>query len=158
MWVDRIVRIESLENSELTTVKRPQTSIDSKAVQESVRVVYRQAVCSSSALEFAAAGGARGRAGALAQRPTGTPSRHSVGSRAGLPSTRESERVLTQASWYEYHPSTPSGSKQGRGDEGIFIPTRLVLTGTRLSRPGSRPRASEPCGRVRADKETYKYS
>ena len=39
---------------------------------------------------------------------------------------------INQAIWYEYHPSTPSGSKTPSGsrtagpDEGIFIPTRLI--------------------------------
>ena len=32
---------------------------------------------------------------------------------------------ITQARWYEYHPSTPSGSRTPGADEGIFIPTRL---------------------------------
>ena len=31
-----------------------------------------------------------------------------------------------QAIWYEYHPSTPSGSRTAGPDEGIFIPTRLT--------------------------------
>ena len=41
------------------------------------------------------------------------------------PTTAYGYSEKMQASWYEYHPSTPSGSRTARPDGGIFIPTRL---------------------------------